>query len=311
MWPKPNTVRVDARLKWISEPLFRPIPTRYVGKYEWKSPFAPVNFQYFWFDLVHDTGLRWVGQSGVSPGGASFEFAIEHYDVLPHGGVPGVRWDFTYSLAGEPDGARAFEWYDALGGYDLQTYSGSANWQYVSPIPYGIAAPGTYGERDVYIWPLSECYPADQITTETAPMPSGPISLAQWSRTSDQSVSAGASYIPVQWQSQDFGLSTFWNSGSDPSKILIPSGFNWIRATFNAAFGNFSGVAIASILLNGSAVPGGGTVTGENTATDVLNCKGGWIAVTSSDYVQAAVIVGVNRVVQAGSGTWLQIEASA
>jgi len=141
-------------------------------------------------------------------------------------------------------------------------------------------------------------------------MISGPIEIAQFSKTSNQAIATGGAYTPVIWDQQDFGLSTFWNGAGDPTKILIPSGINWIKLTSQLNFGNASGVVIGSTLKNGSEIVGGGATTAENTATDLANWSSGWFPVTISDFLQIGVVVGVARNVVGNPATWLQVEGS-
>lgn len=229
-WPQPNTPRVDGRLRWNSDPDGFPIATRYVGQllfeaYSTVFPFELLSSKshWFWFDLVYDSGLRWVANSGVSASGMSFDFSIEYTETLPHLGVPGVRQEFVLHQTGEPDASWPKEWTNATPGYPLNYVGGEPipDWEDVP----GLIAGATWNSRRVSIIALSECFPVDQLSTEGGD--EVPIKSLVYVAPGGQSIAGGAA---IAFQNSSFLEGpTIWVPAS-PTLFTIPaSGVSWIK----------------------------------------------------------------------------------
>ena len=309
-WPHPDTPRVDGRLRWLSDPDLYPIATRYVAALTLEGPGVDSIEQWYWLDIAHDSSLTFKGSSGANFLGQSFDFSIGYHEVLPHLGVPGVRQTFTMKAPPSADASRSYEWTNDPPGYPLNYIGGEPppDWE---EFPFSYSGfPAPYTLRRVRLIEVSECFPCDQLTTTGGIDMPGSI-IAQLSKTANQSISPVATNVPIIWDQKDFGFDGFWDSGGDKTKILVPTGINWIRFNANLWF-TTSGQCQGKVWKNGAGFVGQANNSSQISTGLTCAVPQGWIPVINTDYLQViALAAGSTLTLQAGVATSVIIEGTA
>lgn len=312
-WPSPNTPRIDGRLRWPSDPNFYPISTRYVLSLTCAGSLTdPAFVRWFWFDIHHDSGLRFIGDTGLSPTGERVEFSIEYYDVLPHLAVPGVRQEITYYVRSDPPVTRVYEWTTDPIGYPLNWGTGSVpdpQWQ--DPGDFADVG-GNWIVKYSFLIPISECYPADQLTTD------GVQEINMLNGVSLQAVGGinfSTNYL-VPWQNPDREVGGTWFDIAQPSprtKIVVPSPFNLVWINSQIRFANSTQSASIQFLKNGVSFPyapvgSERSCTGSAQGIFLSATSGGWIQCAAGDIFEVLLSYGSGSgsVVQ-GNASWVNI----
>ena len=134
---------------------------------------------------------------------------------------------------------------------------------------------------------------------------------ALFSKTSNQNVTPLGSYVPVIWETQNWGLAGLWDPLVDPTKIVTPAGINWIRFTFNAIFSDAVNQVIMAIHKNGASTLGGAMTQFSSPGTEVSNISTGWLPTTVTDYWTAVVVSASVRTLNFGDNTSLSVEVTS
>jgi len=312
-WPSPNTPRIDGRLRWPSDPNFYPISTRYVLSLNCAgSETDPAFARWFWFDIHHDSGLRFVGDTGLSPTGERVEFSIEYYDVLPHLGVPGVRQEITCYVRSDPPVTRVYEWTNEPTGYPLNYIAGrppEPQWQ--DPGDFADVG-GNWIVKYTSLISTSECYPADQLTTDGVQeinMLNG-VSLRPVTKVITSTASAFA------WENPDREAGGIWFDQTQPdprTQIIVPAPFNLVWLTAQAQYSPTTQFASLFFQINGAAfnyrpVASERSCTGNPQSMFLTAASGGWIPVTAGDIIEVMGRVPSGTVtLEAAQSSWLHV----
>lgn len=191
-WPKPNSVRIDGRFKWISDDLWRNIATRhYMTLYfgdlfrhnTQPSPItSPSTFEWFWYDLELKGVLHAAGSSGTSRTGKSCDIDIRYHEVLPlwfadYGDQrSGVEVKQTIRIPGDDPFVRITDYFDfPTAGpptlspdrflfdrrYQTESEIGVWDW-YRQPSDFFQDGTQTFPVKVADWYPTSECFPMSQ-----------------------------------------------------------------------------------------------------------------------------------------------------
>lgn len=223
-WPRPNTNRIDGKLRWISEPLLRPIASRYIAQTQYSNASGTeFRSQYFWFDIEHTgPGLVFTGTTGQN-GDTSFDFEIGHVNNLTLASGPGVYVLITNRMTGAPTLTEyheipdtGFGWpYDSFWERYILTPADPTTWPFHLGDPWPI--------RWCRWWPVSECFPVGDLEVqEFDVIYNGAIDIT----TPGQVVTSGT---VIQWEDEVYQESSPLWSASDPTKLVIPSAYNLVR----------------------------------------------------------------------------------
>jgi hypothetical protein len=242
-------------------------------------------------------------------GDTDFDFEIGYVETLAISGLPGVYVNITLRMQGAPTVTEYHEAADDGFGWPY-----NVDWNYEVPLP---SVPSTWpfhaGDPWPIRWcqwyPISECFPVADLTTGGTEMPGAITAL--FSKTSSQDVTPLGSYVPIVWQTQNWGLSGLWNPGSDPTKIVSPNGINWIRFNLNCLFSDAANQVQLGVHKNGSSTPGAPLIQFSSPGSEIGNLSTGWLPTTATDYWQAIMLSANVRNLLATDSTWLAIEVTS
>jgi len=304
-WPKPNSGRLDGKLRWISDTEVRPIASRYLALTKFSNANGTqFRNQWFWFDLVHSgTGLVFQATSGKN-GDTDFDFEIGHVDSLAISGLPGVYVLITLRMEGAPTVTEYHEAPDVSPGWPY-----NVNWNYEVPLqsiptswPFHLGDPWPIRWCEWY--PVSECFPVSELTTT----PANAMNYVTYRHTNDGTSMVGGLSIP--WQTiVDGNIPTILDPG-DSTKLVIPPGYSFARLTFNSDRTPAVNSLSTYLWKNGTtptATPI--TTTTSNPAADQQhNVSSSWLPVVAGDFFQIRVSSGGGTLRGSNNRTWVTIE---
>jgi len=313
-WPKPNTVRANGWFRINSDPLQRPIATRWLAVLklihypQFPSPAgAGVRRHWFWFDLVAVGGGSFVFDSGSSPGGLRIIGSGDYLEDIGLGLGAGFKWIISSETVVDPPAVRT-----------LRLPNSGTNMSYNLQLPAVFGAPesdptqddpvyGPYWQSvDVDAWPLSECFPTDDWVIE--PATEEIVIGALFQRTGANLSLNPARSIP--WDT------TIWtNAGTildpgDSARLVIPPGFQFARFTFNTDRTSSSNSLTSYLAKNGVSLPGGGLVTQAPGFSSQLrsNVSSAWLEVVASDFFEIWAQSSAGNLDCSSDRVWVAIE---
>jgi len=304
-WPKPNSNRLDGKLRWISESELRPIASRYLALLKFSNANGTqFRNQWFWFDLVHSGGgLIYQASSGKN-GDTDFDFEIGHVDSLTISGLSGVYVLITLRMEGAPTVTEYHEAPDVSPGWPY-----NVNWNYEIPLqsiptswPFHAGDPWPIRWCEWY--PVSECFPVSQLTTT----PSNEMNYITYQRLADGLSLVGG--VPIPWTSiVDSNISTLLDP-LDATKLLMPSGYSYVRFTFNVARSSSANQLSCYLSRNGAGFQARTqeAQTSNPALNQSQNLQSPWYPITPGDYYQVIANSSSGTLVGSTNQCWVSVE---
>lgn len=170
-WPNANTGRVDPRLRNTTMFDIEPLASRCVMRLTWQDfPPGPLHWQWFWSDVQIEPSGQLIFDGGTSPGGASAKWFVD-FDVpmVLFPGDRGIRFQCEMTPPGALVRGRVVEWptnevSPVLVHQGILHIDEPAS--HLEEPPFGTAYPGAWPFINLSWQPLSEKFPAQQLTTE-------------------------------------------------------------------------------------------------------------------------------------------------
>jgi hypothetical protein len=125
-------------------------------------------------------------------------------------------------------------------------------------------------------------------------------------RSSNFAVSAGVS-TAVAWNDEEYDTDGFHDTGSNPSRLTIPSGVSKVRLTAAAITSASTTQLIISMLKNGAAFTGGGTSEAAG-GTERVNAVSAVVDVVAGDYFELSLFSTAAINVSSNVLNWFSIE---
>jgi hypothetical protein len=205
-----------------------------------------------------------------------------------------------------------YEWTTDPIGYPLNWGTGSVpdpQWQ--DPGDFADVG-GNWTVKYSFLIPISECYPADQLTTDGVQevnMLNG-VSLRPVTRVITSAASAFA------WENPDREVGGIWFDQAQPNprtQIIVPAPFNLVWLTAQAQYSGTIQSANVFFRINGASFdyrPVGNerSCTGNPQGMYLTAASGGWIPVTAGDIIEVVGTVGSGTVtLQTVGSSWLHV----
>jgi hypothetical protein len=122
------------------------------------------------------------------------------------------------------------------------------------------------------------------------------------------SISGGGGFQAVDWDGEAADTDAWHSTGTNPSRLTVPSGVSYVRVGFSIQNSSVTGQLVARITKNGSSFIGAPQVDSDTSGTDNINGWSAIIPVTASDYFECEVAATNATSVATSVNTWFSIE---
>lgn len=126
-------------------------------------------------------------------------------------------------------------------------------------------------------------------------------------RSTTLALSAGVAAL-VDFDSEVADTNAFHDTGTNPSRLTVPSGVTCVRLCANIDTSSASNLLRMTFLKAGSSFAGGSFVNQERSAVLALNMCSAPVEVSAGDYFQLSVLAVSARTLQSNEAVWFSIE---